>query len=372
MPYPEIPVKLDAVELDLLPLMSPYQLMVGHQGALELVSGEHWAIEQLPSSQRFNLGGETVPEAFAIQPFTMKPVYLYSVRDAYYLPVSGVVLSGEGHAFRDAMGEAKYFSPDLSSLPFMEKRGDETVFSPPENIDRLDRIMVTMPMGATGNYGHFLLDCLPGIAATRIAEFPANFRYAFPALKPWHLEHLARQGIDPVILDGPVYYCNQIVFTSCMDHNLHWPNKHFRMIAPAAKHQEPHRKVYLSRANQKRRFISEGALEASLSDDGFEIVAPEGISVSQQIEMFEQSKIIVGATGAAFANIIFCAPGTMVVEIQPRGMHNIWVRNLCILMGLRWMPYYCESTIMNEAHPEAGMEFDVNVDDFLAFVGSVG
>lgn len=156
-----------------------------------------------------------------------------------------------------------------------------------------------------------------------------------------------------------------------MDHNLHWPNEHFKLIANGEHLQTPHRKVYLSRANQKREFVSEGKLEASLSEHGFEIVAPEILSVTQQIELFEQSKVIVGPTGAGFANIVFCSPGTVVVEIQPEGMHNIWVRNLCILLGLRWMPYYCASTIIDHAHPESGMQFDLDTYDLVKFVSSI-
>ena len=370
----EIVVELDTVELSVLPIRPLDELIAGHQGSAELVSGKEWDISQLPASQRFHVGGEGIPDGFAEQPFTQKPVYLHSVRDAYVFPKYGVIMTRTGQAFRDPMGEAKYFTPDLAALPFMQKRGDSTVFCPPDRVETLDRVVVTMPMGATGNYGHFLLDCLPGIAVTKNIGLPEDFRYIFPKLKHWHYDHLFRQGVKVLILEDPddelVYYCDHVLFTSCMDHNLHWPNEHFRLIAKSENTEAPTRSVYLSRANQKRKFVTESHIEAKLSERGFEVVRPEELSTKDQIKLFEQSKIIVGPTGAGFANVLFCKPGTIVVEIQPRGMHNIWVRNLCILLGLRWMPYFCNSTILNPDHPEAGMEFSVHTGDLTAFIAA--
>lgn len=360
-------VDLDANELDLLPLRPLSDLLSGHQGSALLVAGTEWDIGKLPDKLQFKVGGDEIPYDIVAHPFKSKPVYLYSVRDAYYFPAFGVVMSRDGHAFRDAMSEAKYFTPDLSALPFMERREDKTIFLPPSDLPVLGNVVVSMPMGGTENYGHFLLDCLPGVAAIRQLTLP-DFRYVFPTLKSWHKEHLLKQGVDPLVAEEPVYFCDQIIFTSCMDHNLHWPNRHFRLIATGDREPHPTRSTYLSRATQKRKFVSEREVEAALSQRGFDIVAPETLTVDQQIETFKKSKIIIGPTGAGFANILFCSPGTIVIEIQPRGMYNVWVRNLCILLGLRWMPYFCSSKITNVTHPEAGMEYDLNIRDLMDFI----
>jgi capsular polysaccharide biosynthesis protein len=362
-----IVVELDANELEVLPLRPLGDILSGYQGSALLVPGNQWNIGNLPDQFHFEVGGDDIPSGLAEVPFNSKPVYLYSVRDAYYFPAYGVVMSRVGHAFRDAIGEAKYSTPDLSALPFMERRGDKTIFTPPSDLPTLENVVVTMPMGGGGNYGHFLLDCLPGVAVTKSLALP-DFRYVFPALKPWQEDHLIKQGVDPLIAEDPVYFCNHIVFTSCMNHNLHWPNKHFQMIATGDRESNPTRMTYLSRGRQKRKFISERDLEEVLSQRGFDIVAPEMLSIDQQIDLFKMSKIIVGPTGAGFANILFCSPGSVVVEIQPRGMHNVWVRNLCILLGLRWMPYFCASTIFNLEHPESGMEFDLNIEELVNFI----
>ena len=41
-----------------------------------------------------------------------------------------------------------------------------------------------------------------------------------------------------------------------------------------------------------------------------------------QIYLFQNAKIIIGAHGAAFANLVFCEPSTKVIEIRPSNQSN--------------------------------------------------
>ena len=42
----------------------------------------------------------------------------------------------------------------------------------------------------------------------------------------------------------------------------------------------------------------------------------------KQIHLFQNAKIIIGAHGAAFANLIFCKPNTKVLDIIPENHPN--------------------------------------------------
>ena len=44
-------------------------------------------------------------------------------------------------------------------------------------------------------------------------------------------------------------------------------------------------------------------------------VALETLSVAQQMTLFSQAEAIVGAHGSGLANLVFCSPGTAVVEM---------------------------------------------------------
>ena len=68
-------------------------------------------------------------------------------------------------------------------------------------------------------------------------------------------------------------------------------------------------KVYLSRSGFSRRKYNEKELIAIAEKHGFKIVHPECLPFREQMALFNGAKIIVGATGAAFTNIMFCQAG---------------------------------------------------------------
>lgn len=78
------------------------------------------------------------------------------------------------------------------------------------------------------------------------------------------------------------------------------------------------RRIYLSREGAAiRRVTNEPAIVAMLSRYGFESIEPGSIPFKQQAELFRSADIIVGPHGAALANLIFCRPGTRVLEFFP-------------------------------------------------------
>jgi capsular polysaccharide biosynthesis protein len=197
--------------------------------------------------------------------------------------------------------------------------------------------------------------------------------FVFPPLNAFQARHLALLDIQPEILVEPLYLVKHLIFTSCMGELIHRTNRNVRSVAslqkgkPFTSSQERH--VYVSRRiNPKRPFVSEEALENMLTSEGFEVVYPEMLSVDQQIELFSTADIVVSSTGAAFSNVIYCKPGALVVEVQPRRMENTWVRNLSAMCGLRWAPYFCDADVADEANPESGMSFDYDIFDFVEFI----
>ena len=76
------------------------------------------------------------------------------------------------------------------------------------------------------------------------------------------------------------------------------------------------KRIYVSRSSAKYRHIfNEDAVLNLLSQYGFVSVALETLSVAQQATLFSQAEAIVGAHGSGLANLVFCSPGTTVVEM---------------------------------------------------------
>lgn len=316
----------------------------------------------------------------------LTPVQLFRVRNAFYVPAYGVVISAAGEVMKRSMEEAAYTTPDLLALPHVAKAGDGTYLTPPGNVTSLARAAVTMPWGGVTNYGHFVLDCLTGAALLRDLDELADYPLVFPPLQDWQRRHLELLGADAVELDEAVYRVDDLVFPSCMAHFLHTPNLGYRTVrerqlsARSARSSRFGTQIYISRRGRTNRVMRcEQELEERLRDLGFTIVLPEHHSVDEQIEMFQGASTVVGSTGAAMANVLYCHPGASVFELRTPLMPSPWLRSLCVLIGCQWRPYFCADVQLGPpreaggvVRPAASFSYDVDLDALIQFIGTAG
>jgi len=66
-------------------------------------------------------------------------------------------------------------------------------------------------------------------------------------------------------------------------------------------------KIFLARKSTMRNYNQE-EIVSLVKNIGFESVYLEDYTFSQQVEMFKNAKVIIGPTGAAWTNLIFCRP----------------------------------------------------------------
>ena len=82
---------------------------------------------------------------------------------------------------------------------------------------------------------------------------------------------------------------------------------------------KPTRKIYLPRvASQVRRIINSQQVEDLMREQGFEILQAHDYTFEQQIELFSSARVVVGASGAPFTNMIFMQPGSKAVIFSPK------------------------------------------------------
>ncbi len=77
------------------------------------------------------------------------------------------------------------------------------------------------------------------------------------------------------------------------------------------------RRLLIERKGPTRVIRNFGRLQAFLSERGFETVSLEGMGIEEQILLFQQAEFVVGAHGAGLTNLLFCEPGTKVIEFMP-------------------------------------------------------
>lgn len=298
---------------------------------------------------------------------------IFKLRDALLFPAWGVVVLRNGDVMRLTMEEAAYVTPDLTGLPHASRQGDTTVLDLPDAIPHLERALVTMPFGARMNYGHFVLDALASLAAVDASGCFGDHPVVVPPLKPWQARHFALMGRRPQVTAAPVLRVDELVYTGAMHHFLHNPNFNYRdlrarQLAALAPNAGGPARLYLSRGRQDRRpMVSEARLVRALRRSGFAVIDTGRMTVDRQVALFAGAEAVVGAAGAAFANALYCRPGTLVVEIMPRGMENHWVQPLCRIGGLHHAAWFCGAEERDPAHPERGLRFDVDVERFLDF-----
>ncbi|WP_180955397.1 glycosyltransferase family 61 protein [Peribacillus deserti] len=75
-------------------------------------------------------------------------------------------------------------------------------------------------------------------------------------------------------------------------------------------------RIYIRRTHY-RRVLNEEELITVLKEYGFIPVELETMSVSDQVNLFSGAECIIAPHGAGLTNIVFCDPGTKIIEIFP-------------------------------------------------------
>ncbi len=91
--------------------------------------------------------------------------------------------------------------------------------------------------------------------------------------------------------------------------------------------------IYLTRAG-RRRCLNEAELSKALTNRGFTVVPDTPRSVAEQIGIFHDAEVIVALHGAALTNLLWCKPGTRVIECFPEHYHPPYYRNLSVECGI--------------------------------------
>ncbi len=383
----ELVLSLNVDELAVLPEKPSVEELLAYEGSCrtQLVPEVISLASAISEGAVGAVAGPYRPDSWSPDPpVTMRSVNLFKVQGAYYFPEYGVLIDRMGRAMRSSMSQASYVTPDLLRLPHIRKVENEIVFTPPKRLERLSSAVITMSWGGLRNYGHFLTDCLSSVGTLLGIEHFRDHDFVFPVMKQWHREHLQILGVSPIELPHQCYYVESGIFTDCMASFLQAPNRNLRLapdrqLSALGCRRGGSRKIYLSRRdNAKRRFLSEERLETILRGKGFEILRPETMSVQDTIAVFASSAAVVCCSGATFSNALYCPPGAVVVVIQPWTMGETWIRNICLQMDLKWAPYFCESRPPEKpvvhggkVRPEIGISFDVDLDDFLAYLDQV-
>lgn len=188
-----------------------------------------------------------------------------------------------------------------------------------------------------GNFGHWLLDCVP--QALVLADIAPDATFLLPQqVRGFHRSTLAMVGVGPeqcVVWDGSPIACDRLLLfeddgrvgggrplSSLME---------LRRRLGVADRLAPRgtRRLYVSRrdAREQRRWVSnQEKIETVFRRRGFEVLTMADCSLEQQAEAFGNAAVVAGISGAGLADLVFAAPGTDVLVLHTDSLMRWYAR----------------------------------------------
>ena len=289
-------------------------------------------------------------------------VILCHLRDVYCFPRRGLLLRSDGQLLESPVQGARLPFDRIARLPGMRAARGLLQFDPPKGISQVDRATLWMNFGAGDNYGHFLFDALPALGWADQAGLLASFPPIAPRLATWQRDLLGHAGINGPVhpVTDPVIRIGQVIYTSCLNHYLHRNGALFtaltaRFMPPRPAKPGSGPAVYLSRRGFSGRImVNEAALENALAAKGVTILRPQRMTVAAQIAAIAQAPTIIGASGAALANICFLPQAARMVELRPDPVREPWLDLAAAQLGIEHRIIRAEAPL-----PPASVPFSV-------------
>ena len=218
--------------------------------------------------------------------------------------------------------------------------------------------------GAT-NYAHFLLDALGrlGLVAAAGIDLAAVDRILVPkpcsenarrilAALPLPKEKIVSvdEGDAAVLLPERLLAPTYPGVPCCYaPEPAEFLRSHVLGAAPATP---PTTRLYVDRADGSRTLENGAEVIALMREHGFSIYNPS--EHDDQPADFAAASVVVGAHGAGLANLVFCRPGTRILEFMPMDHVRPYYFTLAVRMGIDWacLPCRCRAT---GDHPPGGL-----------------
>jgi capsular polysaccharide biosynthesis protein len=125
----------------------------------------------------------------------------------------------------------------------------------------------------------------------------------------------------------------------------------------------PGRRLFLAGHGPGRRIYNVQQVQNLLSRYCFETVDLEGMSVRDQILLFQSAEFIISPHDAGLANLLFCEPGTKVVELTSSGEMRPLYWLIAEKLDLVYALQFCHDV------PDRGITVDV--EKLQALIGMV-
>jgi tetratricopeptide (TPR) repeat protein len=320
-------------------------------------SSTQWNLSSKESPQNQSIYIDIYPRSFHYlsPPETIETELHYRFKEAHFTcPPTSVTIVPEGR-----IGAADYFNKIVfdaeNQLVTDISTGNLFWLSHEANIPSCEFVNQTIAyisVKPLANYYHWMADLLPRIELIRQSGIPMNSIDRFlinPTGLPIQAETLNLLGIplEKIWLSAePIHIKAKELIIPSLTGSIWYMSKWVcdflrRQFLPLAQTnqagQQFPEKIYICRESKYRRIVNEPEVIAALREQGFAIVRLESLSFLEQVALFANAKVVISAHGSGLTNIVFCQPGTKVLELFAS---NYIVRFYWKLSNLVQLAYY--------------------------------
>jgi capsular polysaccharide biosynthesis protein len=269
---------------------------------------------------------------------TLPPQFVLDVPDA-------LVLGRNGWVALEREGERRVVSDLWQEVGFAtgETVRPGLLATPPQ--ERLAGTTVSLLLPWMPNYYHWTLQSVPRVdMVAGVVEPEAVDQWLVPPqtspfVREWldllRIPEDRRVEVEPF---GRVLSLERLVVASVPARNRYVPSHVLRSVRgrlDLGQREDLPRRIFLDRpATDKRRLLNRDEVLSAVRARGFEVVETGGRSVAEQAALFASADVVAGVLGAGLTNLVYCRPGTAVVEILPRNLMFPAYRKLCAAVGL--------------------------------------
>jgi hypothetical protein len=258
----------------------------------------------------------------------------------------------------------------------------EEFFVQPKKINATIAVLATH--SGRGFY-HWMFDVLPRFHLLQMAGIELSnidYFYTNECIASYHFETLLRIGIphSKIISCSPSTHiqARDLIVPShagsvsaVPDWVCAFLREKFLDSPQNARPKDFKSKIYVTRLkNTHRKVLEEKNLVEELIRNGFSIIDPEDHDIKTQAEIFSRAELIVAPHGSGLANIVFCQPGTRVVEIFcPRAI-SLMYWSIANSLNLKYEAYFSQGDfpVQGEDPHDNAADIIIDIKDLISFL----
>lgn len=179
-----------------------------------------------------------------------------------------------------------------------------------------------------GQFGHFITETLTTLWARDNFDGIIAHPFIFGnAIHPWQIELVRRLGFNiPILIANQGCIVDQLVVSErpfVLNESVaaEAVNVWNRVASPGI----PSRDFFLSRSklsNDARKVNGDERLDNVMESLGYEILHPQDLTMSEQLDVIADSRVLAGVSGSALHLSAFTSPLTKILELGDQRTHS--------------------------------------------------